>query len=186
MWGDPARTVWVTNADKEPTEIDFSLLSKQTADAVKQALALGILVETDNFGKVLKAEKVKTSPFAGKQDLLEKNQTFEEKVEQGELGVSTDIYQKAKKIVKSGLSTIRREIEQLGNVQLLRVCIELEKKNKNRKTVLALFEAQLIKAKDLNNPANLNFYESIIEETEEKIVTFSPEEGGIDGSTSNS
>ena len=145
-----------------------------------------MLIQTDKLGNPIVKEKTHASPFAGKQDILASKQTFEERTEQGELGIDAETYQLAKGFVKKGLSTIRREVGDLKNIQLLRACINLEKKVKPRKTVLALLESQLVKTKDLNNPANMNFYESIIEDIDEKIIILNSEEGEEHGNSSNS
>lgn len=185
-WGDRTRTIWITSANREPTEIDMDSINQDVRSSVNQALSCGVLIQTDKLGKPIAKNKINSSPFAGKQDILANKQTFEERTEQGELGVDIETYQKAKGFVKNGLSTIRREVGELKNIQLIRVCIDLEKKTKLRKTVLALLEGQLVKIKGLNNPANMNFYESIIEDIDEKVIVLNSDEGEEHGNSSNS
>ena len=172
MWG--FGPLWLTFADDYPTEIINEELDADTRNAVKAALASGVLQEVSESGEPIPRV---TSVVPKVQVAVVTAGTNQDEY------VPPNIQSQLVKLLKNSVTTLRREIALIRNPQFLTFAITIEKADKNRKTVLSLLEAQLQKTGSVSKACNM--YDALVkdEEVEEikiqiadKVVITSVEE----------
>jgi len=166
MWG--FGPLWFTFADPKPQEINPAELDGLTRDKVNLAIAQGTLIEVDEKGNKIvvlkKVEQAVQQPIVNCQEVLVKPQ------------VSPVIARKLSELLKNGVTTLRREICFIKSPQMLDAALQLEKQNKNRKTVIGLLEKAIEKMGGNKKMGRNEIYDDLIEEEDIETVTFSVED----------
>lgn len=162
MWG--YGELWFTYADKEPQDINLDELDVVTRDKVNQAIAQGKLVKVDTEGNIIRVPNEPRRPIPNP---VVSSPVVEDPVLQG---LPPVLVRKLTDLLKSGVTTLRKEIPLLKGYQMLNAALHIERNNKNRKTVIELLEKRLVEG------GNTNAYIDLIEEEDIETVTFNIED----------
>jgi hypothetical protein len=158
MWG--FGPLWFTFADPKPQHIDLTELDETTRDKVNLAIAQGALIRVDESGEPVSIQ--------GKQTQVVQRPVVDE-VAVTTPQVSPVIARKLTELLKNGVTTLRREIPLIKSHQMLSAALQFEKDNKNRKTVIALFE------KVIEKTGSIRMYDDLIKDEDVETVTFKVE-----------
>lgn len=155
MWG--YGPLWFTFADSHPQDITLSEFDELTQDAINNAISQGILLKVDKNGKMLEAPKSQV-PAVQRPIISEPTISAPQ--------VSPVIARKLNELLKNGVTTLRREIPQIRGQLVLSAALQLERGNKNRKTVKALLKKMIQKT------GSIRMYDDLIKEEEVETVRF--------------
>lgn len=163
MWGLGA--LWATCDDPKPLYINEADLSEDHLKTITTDIELGRIFEVDNNDQ--RVEREKRKPIQHQAPIVVDDNT-------GVSDVPPVLVAKAREFIKQGVVSIRKNLDELDNTQLLLAAITIEEKNKNRKTVLSMLRGKLRKTDDVADrhiPRRANMYEGLVEEEEgEKLV----------------
>jgi len=161
MWGYGC--LWFTFADPRPQNINLDELDETTRDKVNAALRDGILEQTDKVGNTVSAKVEPVTPTSISRPVFDKTQlTYGAQV-------SPVIAKKLGDLLKNGVTTLRKEISSVKSQQMLSALLEMEKNDKNRKTVVAMI------LKEIDKTPSLQKYDDLIEEEEVEVIKFNME-----------
>jgi hypothetical protein len=160
MWG--FGPLWFTFADPKPQDINLSELDEQTREKVNIAVAQGILIQINQDGELIgvpKKKKIQTVQCPVVNEAVTHTPQIPPVIER-----------KLTELLKSGVTTLRREIPLIKSHQTLSAALYLEKQGKSRKTVMALLE------KIIEKTGNIKIYDDLIKDEDVEVIKFKIEE----------
>jgi hypothetical protein len=156
MWG--FGPLWFTFADPKPQNIDFTELDELTQKKVNLAITQGVLIQIDKKGEPV------VIPSRKQTHTVQRPIVNEIAIEVPQ--VSPVIARKLTELLKNGVTTLRREIPLIKSHQMLSTALQFEKENKNRKTVITLFE------KAIEKTGSIKMYDDLIKDEDVETVKF--------------
>ena len=152
VWGfnsnDGSVKLWFSYADQRPQKVNVDTLPEEVAEAIRGAIRANILFE-------VKKNSPNSVPAS---NILTPNK----------LDIDKMLVKEAKKFLKQGTTSIKREVALLTDIRFLNLLDDLEQKGKNRKTVLRLIDKQLESLTDGLDTQTL--YDSMVVDSEEELV----------------